>query len=55
MNPEAVQWLEGLDVNDRLGLFRPVYTPELYSVKEDHERCLFCRSAETRGTLLVIE
>lgn len=47
MNPEAVEWLEGLDFDQRLEHFTPVYpfNGTLMSVKPDHEPCLLCPEA----------
>ena len=61
MNPEAVQWLESLDEEQHLSLFRPPCGPwgELYSLKLSHESSQLCVSAgcyrRAAGQLLVIE
>lgn len=45
MNPEAIDWLEGLDENERVRFFAPAYPfdGKLFSLKEDHERSVWCR------------
>lgn len=51
MNPEAVQWLEGLDEDQHLGRFTPpLSTPgDLFSLKDDHEPSGLCVSAGCGG------
>lgn len=60
MNPEAIEWLEGLDGDTRVELFTPVYANEgLAQMKDNHETtyrgvCRFCDPARRDGTLVVI-
>lgn len=60
MNPEAIEWLENLPPEGRQRRFTPAISSsgsdgtELFSLKDDHERCPFCRAADRRGQLVVI-
>lgn len=56
MNPEAVEWLESLDENERLRMFSPhLGAPgRLFTLKEDHESCAFCPMARRYGGELLV-
>lgn len=49
MNPQAVEWLEGLSEEEHMQMFLPalpcvsrVSGSTLFTVKEDHELCGLC-------------
>lgn len=57
----AVEWLEGLPVGERMHHFRPpAGEPELFTLKDDHERsstgrCYRCQPTRRGAEVLVIE
>lgn len=60
MNPEAVEWLEALSVDEHLDCFHPALAQDgvFASFKSDHEPgryCSACQLANHYGTLTVIE
>lgn len=61
MNPEAVEWLEGLSVDEHLDCFHPALAAQdssFASFKLDHEHgqdCFACQLANHYGMLTVIE
>ncbi len=62
MNPEAVEWLEALTVEERGFWFKPPLCAmgSLYSLKPDHEftspsgDCYVCLAARKYGELVII-
>lgn len=60
MNPAAIEWLEALTDIERWNHFRAIYSPELFSLKADHENanvvgtCWVCLGARMTGSLVVV-
>lgn len=63
MNPDAIEWLEGLDERAHAGMFTPSLPSvgatslegSFFSTKPDHEACMWCGYARAERTLLVVE
>lgn len=55
----AIEWLEGLDEQERLAYFRAAYPfdGEMFQIKKDHETAgqLGCYQCANGGELVVVE